>query len=234
MESKNCTESTLRRARLLLVVLVAFTVSACSCEKEKTIVDLSKPPAPLVLQSVPHSLETEVYPVEGSTTARPVAIVLDRTGEMCRKIRDALGQNAHVLCSQLGSKGVGAKVKTALAYLKKSYPRHVDQAPVALFSGPQNGKVAWRMMLAEPGFFAHVYIRGLNERVFTSTTLSALNAGGAKTLVVAQENTKRLQFLATVARRRGLSLYALGEDPAALSKAFKIIQSADPRFASAP
>ncbi len=219
--------------RAFFIAAGLFVTSSCSCEDEKKKTeDLSRPPAPLVVQTAPQSLQAQVFPLAGSTSPHPVVIVLSAQGTLCKETRAALGKLSHVLCSAVAPPQLEKETKKALAYLKATYPRHIAVAPVVLIAGPQRSEVAWRLMLAEPQFFSHSYIEGLKERVLTFTTLQALNSGGAKTLALDLPTSKRLDFLAQVAKRRGLQLRAVGKGAKSRSEALQLLLAADPRFSN--
>lgn len=216
--------------RLATWVCFGLMVSAtlgCSCDEEDEE-DLTRPPAPLVDKGVPGGLGVEIYPVVGATDARPVSLVFAGP-QVCQKAKAALGARSHVLCSHEQASS-GERMKKALAYLKKTYPRHVAGPPSAVLTDPARAELGWRLALAEPEFFSRLYLPGLPRKVLTATTLSALTAGQAKLLLLTGQADKRLDFLSHVSRRRGLQVVALGDEPAALDGALRRILSDDPRL----
>jgi hypothetical protein len=215
-------------ASLLLMLVIGCT---CAREKKPPSEDLSKPPAPLVAQTVPADLKVEVYPQVGATSERPVVIVVAQDQSYCRSVREQYRSVGHVLCVDQPLEVAEPKLKQAAAYLKTTYPRHVASAPVHLVTDPARREVGWRLMLKEPGFFAHAFLPGLEEKALTNVTLSALHSRGARTLVLTLERSKRIDFLAEIAARRGLKLHPLGASEVTLPRAVSLLQAADERLA---
>lgn len=214
-------------ATLILILTIGCT---CSREKKPLSEDLSKPPAPLVPQAAQADLKVEVYPQEGATSERPVVIVVAQDGSYCRTVREQYRSKGHVLCVDEALEVAEPRLKAAAAYLKRTYPRHVASAPVHLFTDPARREVGWRLMLKEPGFFAHAFLAGLEEKVLTNVTLTALHSKGARTLVLTLDASKRLDFIAEIAARRGLKVHPLGKSADALERAVSLLQKADERL----
>ncbi len=215
-----------------VAALAVFLISRSS-EDENSKKDKSEgPPAPLVDKGAPKELDVEIYPVVGATDARPVSLVFASDPAVCSKTKTSLGSRSHVLCCGDPPASAQNKMKKALAYLKKTYPRHVAGPPSALVADPMRAELGWRLALAEPGFFSRLYLPGLERKVLTATTLSALTKGEAKLLLISGASDERLDFLATVAGRRGLKVEAVGQGPPALDLALQRIHESDPRLAA--
>jgi hypothetical protein len=195
-------------------VLIGTFLCGCSCERnsgsDRAVEDLSQPPPPLSVQAVPHQLKVDVAPQVGATSSRPIAIVVAKDPSVCATIKQEWRTSGHVLCTDQGFEQAEPLLKRAIAYLKKTYPRHTGQPPVHLFADAARSDVGWRLMLKEPGFFAYGYLPGIEEKVLTNTTLAALHSQGARALVLGLEDSKRLELLKNVASRRGLQVYPRG------------------------
>jgi hypothetical protein len=216
-----------------LLTLFAFTVTGCSCEEEsdrETAAKQEGPPPPLEEKTVPSNVAAQIFPPVGATDERPVALVLAKDGKYCESVRRFFQQRCHVICSSAEPARAKQTLEGSLRFLKKSYPRHVASSPVLLVVDPARADAGWRLMLEEPSFFANAYLPGLEEKVLTSTTLSALHDRGARTLVVDLEQNSRLELLARVALRRGLDLRPVGRNKEALKKALGILSAAEPRL----
>lgn len=213
--------------RVLFLLAGALTICGCSCEKEPPAEDLSKAPPPLQIQKeFPRDLGVTFYPTLGATSPKPVVLVLGSDPSLCNLARERFEKKAHILCTSTPPESAGSKLKTALRYFKKSYPRYVEGPPVLLLTTPSHARAGWLLMLAEPGFFSHAYLEGLQSKVLTSTTLAALHRGPARTLVLGLNEDKRLQFLMNNASRHGLRIQPLTPGKDLRRKALDLLASA--------
>jgi hypothetical protein len=199
-------------AALLGVAVCCIMLCGCSCEKERSPTDPSKPPSPLELKEAPADLGVSIHPTIGATSAKPVTLVLGTDQALCDRAVARLTGRAHVLCTKAPPEVAEQKLRVALQFLKTTYPRHVGAPPVLLLASESHARVGWRLMLAEPGFFAHGYLEGLEAKVLTSVTMAALHQGFARTLVIQSNEDKRLKFLKNIAARRGLALHVLPQN----------------------
>ncbi len=208
----------------------------CSCdgkeESKKTIqpVDLSKPPPPLVVKDAPRDLGVQVFPQKGATSARPIALVAAQDPSLCATVRKGWESSGHVLCTDAPAEKLESRLRQAVTYLKATYPRHVGKPPVHLFTSPERSDAGWRLMLKEPGFFAYAFLPGLDEKVLTHTTLSALHSRGARELLLGVGESNRLKLLQTVAARRGLQIHPLGPKSSELEGVVARMRERDARF----
>lgn len=217
---------------VLLVIGCQVFSSGCSCEEEKktALTEISLPP--LELQGTPQSVQAEVYPLLGSTKASPVVLVLAEDPLYCSQTRQKFAELAHVLCSLPSSDGAAqpdaeAKLRAALVFLKKQYSRYLDSSPVLFVAGPPYGDAAFKMMLAEPGFFAHAYLAGFDSGALTNTLLAALHSKGAKTLLLDGTMNPELRLLSTAAGRANLQVLTVGSGAEALTRALDLLIQAD-------
>ncbi len=229
--SKSANKIGLSLGSLLLAACLAIT-SGCSCEEEKeeSPADTSLPP--LEIQGTPTSVQAEVYPLLGSTKTSPVVLVLAEDPNYCGKTRTKFAATAHVLCSLPTSQDKAqpdaeAKLRAALVFLKKSYTRYLASSPVLLITGPIYAEVGFKMMLAEPKFFAHAYLAGFDSSALTNTLLAALHGKGAKTLLLDGTMDSGLRLLSTAAGRAHLSVQTVGSGPEALDRALDLLSEAD-------
>lgn len=210
-----------------LGIFLFLQLSACTCERsKKSSVDLSKPPAPLQVQKPPADVHASVFPLVGSTSENAVVLVAASESSLCTQARAKFGKDSHVLCSQAAPQELGKELKHALRFLKETYPRHVGGPPVLLLSAPSHAEASWYLVLSEPGFFAHASLEGLKPHVLTSTTLEALQRGGARTLVLNAEEDERLKFLKNIAKRHGLMVHTLKSTPDSRETALQLLASA--------
>lgn len=218
-----------------LGALLLLGGAGCACEKEETKTSASDgPPPPLKERAAPSDLGVQIYPAVGAVQAWPTVVVLSSVDAYCSAVKQEFVGRAHVLCSSQEAAKVEAHLKKALAFLKETYPRHVAPAPVLLVADPSRARLAFRLMLKEPSFFAHSYLAGLPEKVLTATTLAALHDQGARTLLLDLDESKRMKLLSNVASRRGLHLQALGADKDGLSRALTHLMKADERLSPKP
>ena len=229
--SKSANRIGLSLGSLLLAACLAIT-SGCSCEEEteESPADTSLPP--LEIQGTPGSVQAEVYPLLGSTKTSPVVLVLAEDPNYCGKTRKKFAATAHVLCSLPTSQDKAqpdaeAKLRAALVFLKKRYSRYLDSSPVLLITGPTYAEVGFKMMLAEPKFFAHAYLAGFDSGALTNTLLAALHGKGAKTLLLDGTMDSGLRLLSTAAGRAHLSVQTVGSGPEALDRALDLLSEAD-------
>lgn len=222
------------------LLLTGVLLVGCSCEddseskKGRETVDLSKPPSPLVVKAVPKELKVRVFPQKGATDPRPIALVVAKNPDFCATVREGWKTSGHVLCIDESTATAESRLRKAISYMKKTYPRHVGKPPVHLFADGESSGVGWRLMLKEPGFFAYAFLPGLEEKALTHTTLSALHGQGARQLVLGIDSSKRLNLLQTVAARRGLEIHPLGARSKSLEEVVALMKSRDSRLSASP
>lgn len=226
--------------RAILGAASFLFLAGCSCEDEtETSSQPEGPPPPLVAVGVPRSVQAELYPLVGSSSRRPVVMTLAEEARFCEQTRASFSKLAHVICSSPSSDGSPsveseAKLRNALVFLKKSYPRYLSKSPVIFVVGPSYEQIGWKMLLAEPGFFAHTYVSGENQPELSNTLMAALHGKGAKTLILDGELGSADRIISQAAGRAGLRLESVGSGPEALKRALAILVEADPRLQVSP
>lgn len=186
----------------------------------------------------PDELVAVVHPAIGATSARPAVLVFGDSEDTCAAVRGAEPKGVHVLCLMPGKNVPEAdaeeQMKKALKFLKEKYPKYVAGSPVHLLCEERYSQLGYKLMLREPGVFAHAYLPGVEPSQLSSTSVYALFSGGAKTLLLAQPLRADQAPLVAMADRGGLLLKDSGPFPAGMVSALDTLFSRDPRIAGSP
>ncbi len=229
--------------RSWLAVLLTFWLvlgCGCSCEKTKApqVDSKNKPTAPLTDLGVPASISAEIHPAVGTTTPRPVHLVMSRTPSACEQVLELRLGRAHILCLSDSFEGspdqVEQEMKGALRYLKDKYDNYVAGSPAHLSTDEHLSPLGLQLMLREPNVFSHGYLPGLPTQEMTSTMLYALFNGGVKTLLFSEELPSSKAALRSMAKRGGLLLEGVGQGPDALRRALDVMARQDKRLSAPP